>query len=233
MTGAVMDKRIFVVVDSDSCSRNSVYRLLNERGYAFPVECPSEVEPYWPADAWVLVRDDPALLERVAAHIHRAGTCHPMVVYGQATLARVCSLFNRGVVGYISWPDGDGTFLQQLDQCIADSALRVNQMRISNRALHRIRSLSARETQVVARMSEGRSNKEIAKILDISPRTVEIHRANALVKLGVDNSIAAAVQFQLAQLAQIAPLGQEADEWAVPDLPLAVTVPSVRQAIIA
>lgn len=230
MTGAVMSKDIFVVVDGDSCSRNSVYRLLSARGYAFPVESPSEVEPYWPANAWVVVRDDPALLDRVTAHMRTAGVYHPIMAYGQTTLGRICSLFNQGLVGYVSWPDSDGTFLQQIDRCMQDAAPRVNQLRISSRAMHRIRSLSTRESQVIARMSEGRSNKEIAKLLDISPRTVEIHRANALVKLGVDNSIAAAVQFQLAQLAQP---GREADEWAVPDLPLTATAPVAQQALSA
>ena len=40
-------------------------------------------------------------------------------------------------------------------------------------------------------MAEGLTNKDIGRELCISPRTVEIHRANAMGKLGVNNSAAA------------------------------------------
>jgi two-component system response regulator FixJ len=44
--------------------------------------------------------------------------------------------------------------------------------------------LSARERQVLDHLTDGLSNKEIALALNISPRTVEIHRANLMAKLG-------------------------------------------------
>ncbi|MDB5438196.1 MAG: fixJ, partial [Caulobacteraceae bacterium] len=47
----------------------------------------------------------------------------------------------------------------------------------------RLASLSERETQVVERLVEGASNKEIALALGISPRTVEIYRANVMSKM--------------------------------------------------
>ena len=45
--------------------------------------------------------------------------------------------------------------------------------------------LSKREKQVIRLISDGRSSKEIARILDISPRTVEVHRRNMMRKIGV------------------------------------------------
>ena len=48
----------------------------------------------------------------------------------------------------------------------------------------RIDSLSRRERQVVDGLTFGRTNKTIARELDISPRTVEVYRANAMTKLG-------------------------------------------------
>ncbi len=52
----------------------------------------------------------------------------------------------------------------------------------------RIVSLTPRERQVVEGILEGKLNKIIADDLDISVRTVEIHRANALEKIGARNS---------------------------------------------
>jgi FixJ family two-component response regulator len=48
----------------------------------------------------------------------------------------------------------------------------------------RIRDLSPREREVLDRLADGFSNKAIARDLAISPRTVEIHRANMMEKLG-------------------------------------------------
>ena len=55
-------------------------------------------------------------------------------------------------------------------------------------AAARIRTLSQRERQVLARMARGLSNKHIARELDISPRTVECHRAKMLGKLAAAGS---------------------------------------------
>jgi DNA-binding NarL/FixJ family response regulator len=48
--------------------------------------------------------------------------------------------------------------------------------------------LSSREREVMKLLSEGRPNREVAKILHISPRTVDSHRANILRKLGVTSN---------------------------------------------
>lgn len=49
--------------------------------------------------------------------------------------------------------------------------------------------LTERERQVLELVVEGKSNKEIARILVISPKTVSVHRSNIMAKLGVHNSV--------------------------------------------
>lgn len=49
-------------------------------------------------------------------------------------------------------------------------------------------ALTSREQQILHLVLNGDSNKEIARELDISPRTVEVHRAHAMVKLGARNT---------------------------------------------
>lgn len=51
-----------------------------------------------------------------------------------------------------------------------------------------VRSLTDREREVLWLIAEGKSNKEIASLLYISPKTVSVHRTNIMSKLGVDNS---------------------------------------------
>lgn len=47
--------------------------------------------------------------------------------------------------------------------------------------------LTAREAQVLASIVSGRMNKETARDLGISPRTVEVHRSRIMVKIGARN----------------------------------------------
>lgn len=49
----------------------------------------------------------------------------------------------------------------------------------------RLATLSPREHQVLALLAGGRANKEVARLLGLSPRTVEIHRARMMARLGV------------------------------------------------
>jgi len=55
-------------------------------------------------------------------------------------------------------------------------------------------ALTTRESQVLLWISRGKSNREIGKILDISPRTVNKHLEQVFVKLGVENRAAAAAR---------------------------------------
>lgn len=59
-----------------------------------------------------------------------------------------------------------------------------------------VSTLSMREREVLKLLSEGRPNRDVAKMLHISPRTVDSHRANIMKKLGV-NSNAELVQMAL------------------------------------
>src|SRR5690606_21891266 len=59
-------------------------------------------------------------------------------------------------------------------------------------AADRLFSLSPREREVLRVLAKGKANKVVARELAISPRTVEIHRANIMRKLGAENVIGAA-----------------------------------------
>ena len=48
--------------------------------------------------------------------------------------------------------------------------------------------LTRREREVLARVIAGASNKEAGRALDISPRTIEVHRARIMDKLGARNA---------------------------------------------
>ena len=56
------------------------------------------------------------------------------------------------------------------------------------KSLGLIKQLSAREQEVLDGLLDGRTSKEIAVALDIRPKTVDVHRANVMKKMGVASS---------------------------------------------
>jgi two-component system response regulator FixJ len=89
-----------------------------------------------------------------------------------------------GVVDFIEKPFDDETLLEAVKTALAlehDAASRqAEQARIQERIAH----LSAREREVFEAIVGGDSNKTAALKLGISPRTVEIYRANVMDKMG-------------------------------------------------
>jgi len=89
-------------------------------------------------------------------------------------------------------------------------------MQRRDEARSRMQRLSPRETEVVARVSAGLPNKSIACELEISVKTIEKHRANAVRKLGVQST---------PEMVRIAVLADEIPDAAVPTLTTSATVP--------
>ena len=58
---------------------------------------------------------------------------------------------------------------------------------------NRAEALTSREREVLARIAEGRSNREIARLLQVSEKTVKAHVSSVLAKLGVQDRTQAAV----------------------------------------
>jgi DNA-binding NarL/FixJ family response regulator len=57
-----------------------------------------------------------------------------------------------------------------------------------------LETLTPREQDVLSHLLEGRTNCEIARALNISPKTVDIHRSNLLAKLSVRNTLALVIR---------------------------------------
>jgi two-component system response regulator NreC len=80
---------------------------------------------------------------------------------------------------------GKSFFSPAVSRVLLDDYVR----RLADRGIvDRYESLSEREREVFQLVAEGRSNKEIAELLSVSPTTVETHRAHVLQKLDVHNT---------------------------------------------
>jgi FixJ family two-component response regulator len=93
-------------------------------------------------------------------------------------------------------PLTEAEFVRMVAHVVADAGRHGEARRRLIEARQRIGTLSRGEREVLDWLSEGCSNKAIARALEISPRTVEIHRANMMEKLGATHS-AEAVRLRL------------------------------------
>lgn len=158
----------------------------------------AELARHRPAEGVVFVRDDVASgVNAVLSTMGDAGISLPLVAASEEpTLARAVAAVKAGAIDYLALPfetDDLKAALIRLRHEIASYIVKRSRLVAARNSLA---ELSMREREVLDRLSRGFSNKEIARDLSISPRTVEIHRANMMVKLGAKH-VAAAVRLML------------------------------------
>jgi RNA polymerase sigma factor (sigma-70 family) len=109
----------------------------------------------------------------------------PVLCYSAKVEVRsIVRSLRAGALDYRIWPMESDELSDALAQLAADAAPRRKMLQQRARIRKRLSSLSPRERDVVQAVANGISNKELAKDLGLSHRTVETHRKNAMAKLG-------------------------------------------------
>lgn len=107
-----------------------------------------------------------------------------IVVSPSAVVARAVQAMKQGAADFLAKPLEKERLVSAVQRGLDISWARMEQTRRKNELLARYQTLSAREKDVVGAILDGRPNREVALHLGIRPRTVEIHRSNAMAKLG-------------------------------------------------
>jgi len=115
--------------------------------------------------------------------VERAPDLPVIILTGHGNVQVAVHAMKAGAVDFIEKPFNNELLLDRIQKAVAKSlradSNRVRQDEISDR----IRRLTAREHQVLDLVVAGQTNKGIARHLDISERTVEIHRAKVMEKM--------------------------------------------------
>ncbi|MDH3451366.1 MAG: LuxR C-terminal-related transcriptional regulator, partial [Gammaproteobacteria bacterium] len=118
--------------------------------------------------------------------LNELGCRLPIVfVSGHGDIDTAVSAVKMGAVDFIQKPYHEHGLLDSINEALTLGAVQTSNNEQSTTMESRIASLTAREREVMQLLLQGLTNKHVARSLNISPRTVEVHRRHVLEKCGV------------------------------------------------
>lgn len=194
---------IVYIVDDDASIRDSLALMLGLGGYATRLFADAEsflaaFEPRWTGCVVADLRLPGMSGVDLQARVRVRGSAIPFVIitaHGDVPAARTA--FRAQAVDFIEKPFDDAQLRSAIDTAFALERSRIDAAELRRADVEKLARLTAREREVLEQAVKGLHAKEIAAVLGISPRTVEVHRTRIMEKLGVRN-IAELVRFAVA-----------------------------------
>ena len=183
------EQTIFVV-DDDKRVRDSLRWLIES--VSLPVETYGSAEEF--LDAYAPHRHGCLILDirmpkisglQLQDILAARGIRLPIImVTGHGDVPTAVRAVQKGAVDFLEKPFNDQVLLDRIHAGLEDDARRQQEEETQREILKRFHSLTAREREVLERVVGGMPNKRIAGELGISVKTVEVHRARAMEKMG-------------------------------------------------
>ncbi|MBR0733282.1 response regulator transcription factor FixJ [Bradyrhizobium barranii subsp. barranii] len=182
-------KGIIYVIDDDEAMRDSLNFLLESSGYkvvlfdaaqGFLDALPGLLFGCVVSDVRMPGLDGIELLSRMNAQ-HSPFPILIMTGHGDVPLA--VEAMKLGAVDFLEKPFEDDRLITMIEFAIRQAEPAARNEAIAQGIAARVASLSPRERQVMEGLIAGLSNKLIAREYDISPRTIEVYRANVMTKM--------------------------------------------------
>jgi FixJ family two-component response regulator len=179
------------LIDDEPCLLRALQRLLQAEGHAVRAFESAEefLRAHDPSMPGCLVTDlclpglDGLSLQRTLDALGCTRAVVLMTAYGD--VATGVHAIKAGAVDFLVKPFDDDTFLTAVRAALVRDQYDREVLRELETVRGRLASLTPREHQVLERVVTGRLNKQIAADLGITEKTIKVHRARAMEKMGV------------------------------------------------
>ncbi len=181
------------VVDDDQAARSSLKALAESVGYA--AECFDSAQAF--LEAYDADRPGCVVLDvrmrgmsglELQDDLATRGVGIPIIfVTGHGDIPMAVRAMRCGAMDFIEKPYRDQVLLDRIQQAIERDASARQREAVRSSIQQRLETLTPRESEVLDKVLEGKTNKEIAADLGISVRAVESHRARVMERTEADS----------------------------------------------
>ncbi|MDN4987918.1 response regulator transcription factor FixJ [Bradyrhizobium arachidis] len=177
------------VIDDDEAMRDSLNFLLDSSGFgvtlfddaqAFLASLPDLAFGCVVSDVRMPGLDGIELLKRMKA---QQSPFPILIMTGHGDVPLAVEAMKHGAVDFLEKPFEDDRLIAMIEAAIRQAEPAARNGAVTQDIAARVASLSPRERQVMEGLIAGLSNKLIAREYDISPRTIEVYRANVMTKM--------------------------------------------------
>lgn len=183
------EARLIHLVDDDEAIRHSASFMLRHAGFrvkTYPdgVAFLAQVEEAEPGCILLDVQMPGMDGLEVQDALNTRGVAMPVIVLtGHGDVGVAVRAMKAGAVDFVEKPYAKQSLVDALTRAFERLEARRREDVLADEARGLVERLTPREKDVLLGLVDGQTNKAIAEALDISPRTVEIHRANLMEKM--------------------------------------------------
>jgi len=186
---------IVFVVDDDEAVRDSLSLMLSTHGFqcrTFP-DAESFLEAWRSEMQGVLLLDlkMPGLngLQLQDRLTERDANLPIVFITGHGTVPDAVQAMKQGAMHFLEKPYNETTLVRAIREALDRGLQEEERLETTKEIRTRLTTLTPREREVLDRLLDGDTSKQIAETLGISSRTVEVHRARIMEKLEARNAV--------------------------------------------
>jgi FixJ family two-component response regulator len=105
-----------------------------------------------------------------------------VMITGHGDVAMAVQAMKEGAIDFLEKPFNEQELIELVNRCMGQSMAAKQAHAQHEQARHRLNLLSEREQEVLKHLLAGKSSKQIASALELSPKTVDVHRSNIMRK---------------------------------------------------
>jgi two-component system, LuxR family, response regulator FixJ len=184
-----MDRGKVYVIDDDEAMRDSLDFLLGSADFHVTLfESAQDFLNTLPTIGFGCVLSDVRMPGidgiELLKHLKASGSLFPVVIMtGHGDVPLAVEAMKLGAMDFLEKPFEDDRLIGMIEAALRRAEQGAKSEAVALEIQSRVSSLSPRERQVMEGLIAGLSNKLIAREYDISPRTIEVYRANVMTKM--------------------------------------------------